>query len=219
MTEYTGRPPSPEAASESGAKVQAKQAAGTVAEEGKHVTGVARDEAGHVSSEAKQQASKLMDDLKSQLNEQSRKQCDKIADGLRTFSQNLKEMASKSEHSGLATDIAREVADKTESLSSQIEGRDATELLEDIRHFARNRPGTFLLGAAVTGMVTGRLSRSAKAGSSHAAPASRGDNPAASKVPPMSGVDVAPGHVQVPPASGTALGEPASVEHPARGGL
>ena len=38
----------------------------------------------------------------------------------------------------------------------------AADLLDDIRSFARRKPGAFLLGAAVAGIVAGRMFRGAK---------------------------------------------------------
>ena len=40
-----------------------------------------------------------------------------------------------------------------------IENRQPSELLEEVRRFARRRPGTFLLGAAAIGFLGGRLTR------------------------------------------------------------
>ena len=68
-----------------------------------------------------------------------------------------------SEHgSGLAAGVAAEVADRARSLSRQLDQREPSEILDDVRRFARQRPGTFLLGALAAGVVVGRLLRGTK---------------------------------------------------------
>ena len=57
----------------------------------------------------------------------------------------------------------QQVAEQARGLASQLDDREPSELLEDVRRFARRRPGTFLLGALAAGIVVGRLTRGAKA--------------------------------------------------------
>jgi gas vesicle protein len=144
-----------------GAKDQAKQAAGTAADEGKHVAGVAQGEAQKVASEAKSQVQNLVSQATSQVDEQSRTQKNRLAETLRTLGDDLEKMASQGD-GGMAADLAREAADRTHSLSSSLENREPRELLDEVRGFARRKPGTFLLGALVAGVVAGRLTRGVK---------------------------------------------------------
>jgi hypothetical protein len=141
---------------------KAQATASAAADEGRHVAGVAKDEAQNVASQAKEQARGVMDDAMSQVHEQSRTQRDRLVGTLQTFSDDLEQMASQGGRSGMATDVARQVADKTRSLSSHIDGREPSELLDEVRDFARRRPGTFLLGALAAGVVAGRFARGAK---------------------------------------------------------
>ncbi len=48
-------------------------------------------------------------------------------------------------------------------MGAHLSHHDASDLLEQGRSFARRKPGTFLLGAVVAGVVAGRLTRGAKA--------------------------------------------------------
>lgn len=146
------------------AQEKAQQVAGTAADEGKHVAATARDEAQNVAAEAKTQARNLMSEATTQLDEQSRTQKDRLAGTVRTFGDDLEQMAG--DQSGLASDVARQVAERARSLSSQLEGREPRELLDEVRDFARRRPGTFLLGALAAGVVAGRLTRAAQAAQS-----------------------------------------------------
>lgn len=167
-----------------GTKEQAQQAAAAAADEGKHVAGVAAEEAQNVAGEAKQQVRGLLDDAMSQADEQSRTQRDRLVSTLQTFSDDLEEMASAGGRSGLATDAARQVADRARGLSSHLDGRDPSRLLDDVRHFARNRPGVFLFGALAGGVVAGRLARGAKQ-AKDSAPTGYGTAPVAPSAPAM----------------------------------
>lgn len=159
-TPGSGRPGDQSSTQDSGVKDQAQNVAGTAADEGKHVAGTAKDEASKVASEAKSQVQTLLSEATSQVQDQSRAQKDRLAETVRTFSSDLESMAGQS--SGLAAEVAQQVADKARSLSSHLEGREPTDLLEDVRGFARRRPGAFLLGALAAGMVAGRLTKGAK---------------------------------------------------------
>jgi hypothetical protein len=141
---------------------RAQETAATAADESKHVAGVAKDEAQHVAEQAKQQARGLLDDAKSQVDEQSRSQRDRLVGTLQAFSDDLEQMASQGGRTGLATDLARQLAAKTRDLSSNLDGREPSDLLDDARDFARRRPGLFLAGALAAGVVAGRLARGAK---------------------------------------------------------
>lgn len=198
---------------------QAGQAAETAKNEGRHVAGVAQDEAKKVASEARDQAYDLVQQASSQVEEQSRTQKDRLAQTARTFGEDLDSMASQGE--GLAATVARQVADQVKAFSSQLESHEPTELLDEVRSFARRRPGTFLLSALAAGVVAGRLTRGAKearadgdstttgTGSTYGAPTYAADvtSPAA---PLSSGYDApSSGPIDpVPDAAGTASGDP-----------
>lgn len=193
------------------AKEQAKQTAGTAADEGKRVAGVAQDEARNVASEARSQVRGLVDQATTQVEDQSRTQRDRLVDTLRSLADDLQSMAGQSD-GNLAGNLAHEAADRVRSVSSHLDGREPRDLLEDVRGFARRRPGAFLLGALAAGVVAGRLTRGARdaqSGSAGSGPGvSRSSTGAGSTypseaVPPRAAV-VDPGA----PAAGTAGGTP-----------
>ena len=66
------------------------------------------------------------------------------------------------QRSGLASDAAREVANRVRSFGQQLDGREPTELLDDLRSFARRRPGMFLAGSVIAGVVVGRFLRGSR---------------------------------------------------------
>lgn len=143
---------------EQSARERAQETAGTAADEGKHVADTAKEEAQRVASEATTQARSVVNDALGQVTEQSAAQKDRLASTLRTLGDDLDSMAGQGSP-GLASDLARQVSSHARSLGSHLESREPRDLLDDMRGFARRRPGTFLLGALAAGVVVGRLAR------------------------------------------------------------
>jgi hypothetical protein len=133
-------------------------------DEGKHLAGVAAGEAQNVAGEAKTQARNMMGEARSQVEQQSRTQRDKLVQTLRGLGTDLDQMSSQAP-SGMASDLTGQLAERAQRLSSHLEGREPSQILDDMRSFARRRPGTFLLGALAAGVVAGRLARGAQAAS------------------------------------------------------
>ena len=130
---------------------------GSTTDQAKHAASVASDEAKQVAADVRDQARGLLDETKNQVQDQSRTQRDRLVDTLRTFGDDLDGMAQNRD--GLASGAAREVAQRVRTISERLDGREPTELLDDLRSFARRRPGMFLAGALVSGVVVGRLLR------------------------------------------------------------
>ena len=70
-------------------------------------------------------------------------------------------MADNGDHHGTASELAVQAADRLHGVANWIGEREPGDLVEEVRRFARRRPGAFLLGAAVAGVVVGRLTRGA----------------------------------------------------------
>jgi hypothetical protein len=134
------------------------------------VAQTAKAEAANVAAEVKTNARDLLHQAKSDLTSQAGTQQQKVADGMRSISSELRAMADASPEPGVASDLVRQAADRSHSVASWLDGRDPGSLLDEVKTFARQRPGTFLLLAAGAGVLAGRLGRSPQAG----APASAG---------------------------------------------
>lgn len=140
---------------------QTGQAAGTATEEGKHVAAVASEEAQRVAAETKQQARVLLEDARGQLDEQSRMQRDRLVQTLSTLGDDLDRMSGQTD-SGLASQLVKDAAQRVRGVSRRLEDREPAELLDEVREFARRKPGTFLIGALAAGVVAGRFARGAQ---------------------------------------------------------
>jgi hypothetical protein len=189
------------------AEDQSQGAAAAAAEEGKHLGGAAAQEAQNVAGDVKEQARSFLDDTRQQLAEQSSVQRDRLVELLRGLSHDLRDMADQaSSGSGLAHQLVRQGADRAERIGSRLDRREPTDLLEDVRTFARRKPGTFLAGALVAGVVAGRFARGVKDSDGSAASIDASETPAvAGQAPvpqPVTGPIDAPGVPVTPAADG-----------------
>jgi hypothetical protein len=91
-------------------------------------------------------------------------------------------MAANGGQTGVASEFARQAADRLHGAASWLEKREPADLLNEARNFARRRPGAFLIGAAVAGLVAGRVTRGL-AGNSNGEPGTGGGagDPAATR--------------------------------------
>lgn len=152
-----GSPTTDKAADEAG------QVKDTAVDAAQQVAGTARDEAGNVAGEAKAQASNLLDQVKGEAGSQAETQQQRLAGVVSSYAKELGSMASGSDESGPLTDLTQQASQKVAEAAQWLENRKPAELLDEARSFARRRPGAFLLGAAVAGVVVGRLTRGAVA--------------------------------------------------------
>lgn len=142
-------------------KDAAKNVAGTAAADAKDVAGTAAAEAKNVAAEVGSQAKDLLGTVTSEVKSQAGTQQQKITEGIRGVSDELRSMADKSDNQ-FVSGLVQQASQRTGSAASWLENRDASDILEDVKAFARRKPGTFLAIAASTGLVVGRLTRGAK---------------------------------------------------------
>jgi hypothetical protein len=145
-------------------------------EGGKHVARVAADEAASVADEAKTQARSLWEQASSQLSNQAADQKSTLVSWLRGLAEELRSMADAPRRDplaygspsagapGFATGLADRGASYARSAASWLDDREPSAILDEVGSFARRRPGTFLVIAAVAGVVAGRLTRGLTAG-------------------------------------------------------
>ncbi|MDP9116243.1 MAG: hypothetical protein M3O28_03070, partial [Actinomycetota bacterium] len=112
-----------------------------------------------VAEEAAKQARDLVSEAKSQMSEQVKDQHEKLVTGLRALSDQLATMARSGEQSGLASELVSQAQSRVHDVAGWLDGRAPGDLVGEARAFARRRPGAFLLGAALAGVVAGRMTR------------------------------------------------------------
>lgn len=143
------------------AKEEAADLANSAADAGAHVAGTAKSEAANVAHEAGTQAKSLLGQAGSELSQEAGKQQQRVADGLRSISQELSSMSDNSEKQGQASDLVRQAAEKADQVADWLGSRDPGSLLNDVKRFARRKPGLFIAIAAGAGIALGRITTAA----------------------------------------------------------
>jgi hypothetical protein len=174
----TGTPSTKERAVETKdvAKDEAQNVKDTAVQAGSQVASTATDQAKEVVQETQRQAKDLLDQGRSQLKDQAISQQQKAAGGLTSLAQELRGLADGSSQGapGPARDLLQQASGMVENFAGKLQNREPAELLEEVRSFARRKPGLFLLGAAAAGIVAGRLTSGVKAAHSDSGPSANG---------------------------------------------
>jgi hypothetical protein len=164
MTDYyppssqTG--PTPQAQDSPSMTDKASEAANQGKEAVGQVTQTAAEHAQEVKGEAVRQARDLAGEAREQLSSQVGQQHRSLVSNIRSLGSELGSMAdSNSEQSGLATDLVGQARQRLDGVADWLDGRDPNQILDEVRNYARRRPGVFLLGALAAGVVAGRLTR------------------------------------------------------------
>ncbi len=160
---YDGSPPTSSTSTRDVAKGEAGAVKDTAVGAGKNVASTARDEAANVVAEAGTQAKSLMGTVTEEVRSQGRTQQSRLAGAVHSVAQELGSMSAKSEQSGPVADLAQQASRKAGEVGHWLENKEPTEVLDDIRAFARRRPAMFLGLCALAGVVVGRLGRGAVA--------------------------------------------------------
>src|SRR3954467_14662067 len=144
---------------------EAKNVGQTATQAGSQVASVATDQAKEVVHETQRQARDLLDQGRSQLKGQAVTQQQKAAQGLTSLAQELRGLADGSSQGapGPARDLLQQASGMVENFADKLQNREPGELLDEVRSFARRKPGLFLLGAAAAGVLAGRLTSGIKA--------------------------------------------------------
>ena len=146
-------------------KNEAANVGQTAKEAGGQVASTAADQAKEVADVTKRQAQDLLDQGRTQARQQAIGQQQKAAQGLSSIAQELRGLANgtSSGAPGPARDLLEQASGKVEEFSTWLQNREPADLLDEVRMFARRKPGMFLLGAAAAGILAGRLTSGVKA--------------------------------------------------------
>jgi len=147
------------------AQDEARNVGQTAAQAGGQVASTAADQAREVAQVTQRQAQDLLEQGRTQLRDQAATQQQKAGQGLTSLAQQLRGMAEGTSDGapGPARDLLHQASGRLEEFGSWLQNREPAELLDEVRAYARRKPGTFLLGAAVAGVLAGRLTTGIKA--------------------------------------------------------
>ena len=144
---------------------EAKNVGQTAAQAGSQVASVATDQAKNVAQETQRQAKDLLEQGRTQVKDQVVSQQQKAGQSLTSLAQELRALADGSSEGapGPARDLLQQASSSVESFAGMLQNKEPAELLDEVRRFARRKPGLFLLGAAAAGVLAGRLTSGVKA--------------------------------------------------------
>jgi hypothetical protein len=154
------------------AREQAGKVAGSASDKATEVAQTAMEQAKEVAADAAAQARTLVEELRSQVDEQSVVQRDRLVDTLRSLGDEVDAMVRNGGQTGMATDLMTQMSGRVHGVADYLETREPGEMFTDLKDYARQRPGMFLVGAAVAGIVAGRLTRGVRAASTDETPTS-----------------------------------------------
>ncbi|SCG61413.1 hypothetical protein GA0070619_4380 [Micromonospora zamorensis] len=143
-----------------GVRDQARQVGSEAAQAGGAVAQTAKEQGTEVGREAARQARNLYGEARTQLASQTGEQQRRAAGGLRSLADEMRSMAEQGGQAGPVTELARQAADRVHGVAGWLEEREPGDMITEVRDYARRNPGTFLVGAAVLGVLAGRLTRS-----------------------------------------------------------
>jgi hypothetical protein len=144
---------------------EARNVAGTAVDQTKSVARTAADEARGVAQDAKGEVRKLVGDARSQLRSQVGQQSDRLAGSLQDVGYQLRTMAEKADDpESPVTTLTRQAADTADRVASRLQDGGFDQVVDDVKRFARNRPGVFLACALSAGFIVGRIVKAVDVG-------------------------------------------------------
>jgi hypothetical protein len=144
---------------------EAKNVGETAKQAGSQVAATAADQAKQVAQETQRQAKDLLDQGRTQVKDQVVSQQQKAGQSLSSLAQEIRALADGTSEGapGPARDLLQQASSSVENFATMLQNREPAELLDEVRSFARRKPGLFLLGAAAAGVLAGRLTSGVKA--------------------------------------------------------
>jgi hypothetical protein len=142
------------------AKAEAGQVAGTAKEAGREVMGEVSHQTTEVAATAKQELYRLRDQASTEIRNVSRDRSEQFAGRLETMAQQVRALCEgRVDEAGDMRNWLQQAEQRMQHYASTLRERGPDGMLNDVRRFARRRPGMFLFAASVTGFAIGRAVR------------------------------------------------------------
>jgi len=136
----------------------AGETAGSVRRAASNLAETAKQQAGDVVGEAAAQTRGVVADARHRLTDEVHSQNERLAGGIRQVADQLTEMAG-GQGDSTARMLVQRLGEGGRQVADYLERNGPEGVLTEVQEFARRRPGVFLLGAALTGFVVGRLGK------------------------------------------------------------
>lgn len=143
---------------------QASRVADTASGEASRLGDQAKEGVRHVADEARHHVQGIADTAVDEVRNRADEQLQRAGSGLRQTSDQLHALArGNPDEAGPMTDYAELAASAVADWADRFERRGVTGLVGDLSDFGRRKPGQFLAGALVAGMLAGRIGRAVQA--------------------------------------------------------
>lgn len=126
---------------------------------GGRVAQTAAGQGRQVAAETGRQTRGVFDQAYARMREEADAQQRRAVERLHSLGNELQSMCGQGERQDMAGTLARQAAGVAHQMADWLQRREPGEVVHDLREYARHNPGTFLAGAAIAGMVAGRVSK------------------------------------------------------------
>ncbi|MEV6962459.1 hypothetical protein AB0M97_25375 [Streptomyces sp. NPDC051207] len=128
------------------------------------MSATAVEQAGAVAGEARQQAGTALRDLQDRMREEADSQVQRLSGTLRQWADDLAGLAQNAPGDSPVRGVVAQASDGGHRAADYLDKNGVGGALTDVQAFARRRPGAFLGGAALAGLVVGRIAKAGKKG-------------------------------------------------------
>lgn len=158
MSDQTGATTDPD--TRDVARQEKEQVKGTAKDAASNVGGSAKQRGRQLQGEAKSHARDLVHNAQSQLRGHAQEETQRAGSALSTAGDQLRALAEgRIDDAGRLGDYVEQAADAVTRWADTINDRGFDGLLDDLRSAGRRRPGVFLGGALLAGVLAGRFGR------------------------------------------------------------
>jgi ElaB/YqjD/DUF883 family membrane-anchored ribosome-binding protein len=117
----------------------------------------AQERASATMSEVGAQSREMADQARTQVRSEAESQTRRLSEKTRELSHDLRTVADQTDVSPFMTSLARDGAQRLDRLSTRLDQQGIDGAINDVKRFARQRPGVFLAGCAGAGFLLGRI--------------------------------------------------------------
>jgi hypothetical protein len=142
------------------AKARAQDVASSASGKAGEVVDQAKEQASQVASAAGEQVGEVLGTARQELRDRAQQEAGNLGQRLNEVAEELRSM-SQASSGGVATNLVSTLADQADRGARRLNEGDLTTVVADVKRYARNNPGVFLVGALGAGFVVGRLLRAA----------------------------------------------------------
>ena len=125
------------------------------------VANSAKDEGRAVAETAKSETARLAAEARAEARKQGDEQTRRVAERVQDFGNQLEGVRRGEAPQGAVADVLAQVGSRANRLAERLQSGGVDGVTRDVKQFARQRPGVFLLGSFALGVVAGRTLRNA----------------------------------------------------------